>query len=65
MDRGPQVIPSEALPSYEAQKRNSKLIQFDELKDIVIANTVKNVPVAKKEKKQEANHSLSDFESLE
>ena len=47
--------------SYAAQKRNSKLIQFDELKDAVIANVVKDVPEAKKEKKQEQNKSLSEF----
>jgi hypothetical protein len=46
---------------YAAQKRNSTLIQFDELKDAVIANVVKDVPEAKKEKKQEQNKSLSDF----
>jgi hypothetical protein len=43
------------------KKRDSKLVQFDELKDAVISNAVKNVPQVKKEKKQEANHSLSDF----
>ena len=38
--------------SYNAQKKNSKLVQFDELKDAVIENVVKNVPELKKEKKQ-------------
>jgi hypothetical protein len=49
------------MPSFEAQKRNSKLTQFEELKDAVIANTVKNVPAMRKEKKQEENKSLSEF----
>jgi len=48
--------------TYNAQKRNSKLTQFDELKDAVIENTVKNVPQAKKEKKPEQNRALSEFE---
>jgi hypothetical protein len=47
--------------SYGTQKRNSKLVQFDELKDAVVANAVKNVPEARKEKKKEDNRSLSDF----
>ena len=48
--------------SYNAQRKNSKLVQFDELKDAVIANVVKNVPEVKKEKKPEQNRSLDDFE---
>lgn len=49
------------MPSFAAQKRNSKLTQFEELKDAVIANTVKNVPEMGKEKKKAQNHSLDDF----
>jgi hypothetical protein len=51
--------------SYNAQKRNSKLVQFDELKDAVIENAVKNVPVLKKEKKPEQNRGLGEFSSPE
>jgi hypothetical protein len=47
----------------DAQKRDSKLFHFDELKEAVISNSVKNVPAVKKEKKHKANHSLSDFSS--
>ena len=54
-------IPPGALPSYAAQKRNSKLTQFKELKDAVIANTVKNVPEAKKGRKQGEDRSLDEF----
>lgn len=49
------------MVSYNAQRKNSKLVQFDELKDAVIDNTVKNVPEAKKEKKREQNRGLDEF----
>ncbi|MEK6848955.1 MAG: hypothetical protein AABY01_00100 [Nanoarchaeota archaeon] len=42
-------------------KKNTRLTSFDDLKEIVIANTVKNVPEMKKEKKTIENKSLSEF----
>ena len=51
--------------SYNAQKRNSKLVQFDELKEAVIENAVKNVPELRKEKKQEQNRGLGEFSAQE
>lgn len=42
-------------------KKNSRLTHFDEIKEVVIANTVKNVPELKKEKKAENNKSLAEF----
>jgi hypothetical protein len=48
--------------SAETTKRNTRLTQFEDVKDIVIANMVKNVPELKKAKETKANQSLMAFQ---
>lgn len=45
----------------EEAKKNSRLTQFEDLKEVVIANAVKDVPELKKAKARERNSSLSQF----
>ncbi|HSU72233.1 MAG TPA: hypothetical protein VLJ21_00085 [Candidatus Binatia bacterium] len=41
--------------------KNTRLTQYEDIKDAVIANAVKDVPVLKKAKDKEKNSSLSQF----
>ena len=50
------------MVNIEERKKNRKLIQFDDLKESVIANSINRSDKKKKEKKQEENHNLFDFE---
>ena len=47
--------------SVEATKRNTRLTQFEEVRDIVIANAVKNVPELKKAKETKQNRTLASY----
>jgi len=42
-------------------KKNCRLTQFDDIKDLVVANAVKDVPSLKKVKDNKPNRSLSEF----
>lgn len=54
--RGPMI-------SFAETKKNARLTHFEGIKDIVIANTVKNVPEIKKSKTNQSNKSLSEYQS--
>ena len=45
----------------EEEVRDSRLTEYEDIKDVVVANAVKNVPVLKKAKNKDANTSLSQF----
>ncbi|MBI4144746.1 hypothetical protein HY493_00885 [Candidatus Woesearchaeota archaeon] len=46
--------------TYVESRKNARLTQYDDIKDVVIANAIKNVPEMKKEKR-DTNRSLSEF----
>jgi hypothetical protein len=43
------------------EAKNTRLTQYEEIKEAVIANAVKDVPVLKKAKDKEKNTSLAEF----
>jgi hypothetical protein len=47
--------------SYRAQQSNSRLTDFDDLKDYVIGNAVKKMPRTIKVKPEQGNVLLSSF----
>lgn len=47
--------------AYSETKRNARLTSFDGIRDVVIANAVKNVPEIKREKAKGSNKSLREF----
>ena len=42
-------------------KKNSRLTEYEDIRDVVVANAVKNVPALKKAKGNDKNASLSQF----
>jgi len=49
------------MVSYKAQKGNSKLTDFDDIKDYVVRNSVKNIPRTIKSKSDADNAILGSF----
>lgn len=47
--------------SYKAQKSNSRLTDFDDLKEYVIQNSVRTIPRTIKTKPEHGNALLSSF----
>jgi hypothetical protein len=47
--------------SYRAQKSNSRLTDFDDLKDYIISNSVKKLPRTIKTRPEHGNTLLSTF----
>ncbi len=42
-------------------RKNSRLTQYDDIREAVVANAVKNVPALKREKAKGSNRSLAEF----
>jgi hypothetical protein len=49
------------MVSSEEAKKNTRLTQFEDIKQVVVANAVKNVPELRKAKAQGTNRALSEF----
>lgn len=47
--------------SYNSSRKNFKLTDFNDTKVMVLSNSVKNVPVAKKSSEKSENGVLQDF----
>ena len=47
--------------AYEEMKKNKKLTEYEDIKEIVIANAVKKMRVNKKTKENEQNRLLDEF----